>query len=283
MNIDISGRKWRGFATGLNEFAGYSGVAFGGIVTGFLAEAFGLRPMPFYLGLGVILFALLISIFLVKETLPYALKEADERQEGEGSPLLCNEECSLREIIKLVSWRDKTMFACSQAGAIEKFVDVMVWGFLPIYFYNTGLSIAQIGIIVGAYGFSWGILQIFTGALSDKIGRRAPIFAGMWLAGAGILATFYFKEYYLWIITSAITGVGMALLYPTLLAAVGDASQPNWRGTSLGVYRMWRDSGYGFGALLIGFIADIISIRNVFYFVALTMFLSSILIAIYLK
>jgi len=183
----------------------------------------------------------------------------------------------------LVSWRDKAMFACSQAGAIEKFVDVLVWGFFPIYFYLNGLNVAQIGVVVGVYGFSWGILQIMSGPLSDKIGRKIPAVAGMWLAGFGVTATLWTYGYYQWIITCAITGVGMALLYPTILAAIGDASHPNWRGTSLGVYRMWRDSGYGFGALLIGFIADIMNIRSAFYFVAIAMFFSGVLAGVYMR
>lgn len=280
MKMDISGRKWRGLATGLNEFSGYSGVAFGGLATGFLADAFGLRPVPFYFGLAVILAALLISITLARETLPYALKEAEE---FDGRPLLCGEECSFREVFKLVSWKDKTMFACSQAGAVEKFVDVLVWGFFPIYFYLNGLTVAQIGVVVGAYGFTWGLLQILTGPLSDKVGRRAPVVAGMGLAGIGVMATFSASGYYEWIITSMVTGAGMALLYPTLMAAIGDASNPKWRGTSLGVYRMWRDSGYGFGALMIGYMADAFGMRSAFYFVALAMFFSGLLAAAYMR
>ncbi len=258
-------------------------MAFGGIVTGFLAETFGLRPMPFYFGLAVILAALLISIAFVKETLPYALKEAEDWKEDSGTPLLCREKCSFQEVFRLVSWRDKTMFACSQAGAIEKFVDVLVWGFFPVYFYLNGLNVAQIGVVVGAYGFSWGILQTMSGPLSDKIVRKTPAVAGMWLAGFGVASTIWVYGYYQWIITSAITGVGMALLYPTIMAAIGDASHPNWRGTSLGVYRMWRDSGYGFGALLIGFIADTMNIRSPFYFVAIAMFFSGVLAAVYMR
>ena len=283
MKMDISGRKNLGIATGLNEFAGYSGVAFGGIVTGFLAETFGLRPVPFYFGLAVIIVALLISIVFVKETLPYVLKEAEELKDSSETTLLCREKCSLYEIFRFVSWRNKTMFACSQAGAIEKFVDVLVWGFFPIYFYLNGLNVTQIGVVVGVYGFTWGILQIMSGPLSDKIGRKTPIVVGMWTAGMGVAATLWVNGYYNWIITSAITGLGMALLYPTIMAAIGDASHPGWRGTSLGVYRMWRDSGYGFGALLIGFIADIASIRSAFYFVAIAMFFSGALAAVYMR
>ena len=171
--------------------------------------------------------------------------------------------------------------ALSQAGCVEKFVDALVWAFLPVYLYSRGLSLIEIGWIVGVYGFVWGGSQLWTGPLSDAVGRKWPIVSGMWICAAGIGLTLFADGIVAWSMTAAITGVGMALLYPTLIAAVGDISHPDWRGSSLGVYRFWRDLGYGIGALLLGVIADAFgSLEAGFWFTAAAMTISGLWVAL---
>ena len=261
--MDLAGAKWRGFAIGINEFAGYSGVATSALVTGYLAEAYGLRPVPFYFGLAVILAALGIAVVLTKETLPHAHAEAEQQDassasSGANSAQLAPDRkpMSFLDIFKLTTWGDPSMFAASQAGLLHKFTDALVWVSFPLFFKAHGLGVGQIGLIIGVYGFTWGFLQLVTGVLTDRIGSKWPIVIGLFLCGGGVWLTVVVSGMAMWIGTAAVIGVGMALLYPSLLAAVGDIAHPRWRGTSLGVYRMWRDSGYAFGALLIGVISD---------------------------
>ena len=266
--MDLVGSKWRGLATGINEFAGYSGVATTALVTGYLAAAYGLRPAPFYFGLAVILSALGIAVALTKETIHHARHEADVQDARQISSSASPAETSAPrrqptffDIFKLTTWGDPAMFAVSQAGLVHKFADVLVWVSFPLFFKAQGLDVGQIGLVVGVYGFTWGFLQLGTGTLTDKIGRKWPIVAGLFLCGAGVWVTVVVSGISLWITAAAVIGVGMALLYPSLLAAVGDIAHPRWRGTSLGVFRMWRDSGYAFGALLIGLISDTVGFQ----------------------
>ncbi len=185
------------------------------------------------------------------------------------------------EVFALVTFRHRTFSALSQAGCVEKFVDALVWAFLPVYLYGQGLSLPEIGWVVGVYGLVWGVSQLWTGPLSDRLGRKILIVLGMWLAGAGIVATVLVQGFLAWCVAAAITGVGMALLYPTLIAAVSDISHPNWRGSSLGGYRFWRDAGYGIGALLIGVIADATdNMMAGFWFVAAAMGVSGLWVLI---
>ncbi len=171
--------------------------------------------------------------------------------------------------------------ALSQAGCIEKFVDALVWVFFPVLLHARGLSLVEIGWVVGFYVFVWGGSQLWTGPLSDKVGRKWPIVIGMWTCAVGVAATLLVDGFVAWSFTAALTGVGMALLYPTLIAAVGDISHPDWRGSSLGVYRFWRDLGYGIGALLLGLIADTYgSFESGFWFTAAAMALSGLWVAI---
>lgn len=268
--IDIAGSDARGFAVGLDEAFGYSGVAVGTWITGMIAAQpqYGLRPEPFYFLAGVIVVALIISVLFVEETLPYAEAEAESEASDADADL------PFIEVVKRASWGDTTLFATSLAGSVEKFVDVLVWIAFPLYLTTAGLSVAQVGVVVGVYGGVWGVLQLYTGKLADDIGRRPPVVAGMFLAGFGVLATVSVHGYWSWIVTAGVTGVGMALLYPTLITVVGDAAHPTWRATGLGVYRMWRDAGYAFGAILIGITADLASIQVAFYVTAVAMFLS---------
>jgi MFS family permease len=260
--LDIVRPDERGLATGFNEFAGYGGVALAGLITGYAASDYDPRTALLVFGLAVIALALASALLFSAETLPWARAEsaahaaAHKGGTDKRYPAGVSDTPSTGEIFALVSFRHRTFMALSQAGCIEKFVDALVWGFVPVYLRLKGLSLVEIGWVVGAYGFVWGASQLWTGPLSDRFGRKWPIVSGMWICGAGVAAMLLVDGIAGWLVTAAITGVGMALLYPTLIAAVGDISHPDWRGSSLGVYRFWRDIGYGIGALLLGGVAD---------------------------
>jgi MFS family permease len=284
--LDIVRPEQRGVATGFNEFAGYGGVALAGLITGYLASAFDPRWSLFVFGLSVILLALVFALLFSRETIHWAKAESAAHKAGTHSgprprfPSNVSEHPSAKEIFTLVSFRHRTFAAISQAGCVEKFVDALVWGFFPVYLHAKGLSLIDIGWIVGMYGFVWGGSQLWTGPLSDAVGRKWPIVIGMWTCAAGIAATLFADGMVALSITAAVTGVGMALLYPTLIAAVGDISHPNWRGSSLGVYRFWRDLGYGIGALSLGVIADAFgALEAGFWFTAAAMALSGLWVA----
>lgn len=266
--IDLAGSDTRGFAVGLDEAFGYGGVAVGTWVTGIIAAQYGLRPVPFYFLAVVVVVALVSSLIMVEETLPYAQAEAENETTNRDASL------SFRSILKRATWGDRTLFAAAQAGSVEKFVDALVWIAYPLYLTTAGLSIAEVGVVVGVYGGVWGVLQLYTGRLADNVGRRPPVVAGMFIAGFGVLTTVLVDGYRLWLLTAGITGIGMALLYPNLITVVGDVAHPSWRATGLGVYRMWRDAGYGFGAIFIGILADLVSLEAAFYAVAIAMFIS---------
>ena len=284
--LDIVRHDQRGLATGFNEFAGYSGVALAGLVTGYLASDFDPRMSLFVFGLTIIVLALVSALLFSRETLPWARAESAAHKSGthEGPtprfPTNVSEHPSTSEIFTLVTYRHRTFSALSQAGCIEKFVDALVWGFFPVYLFAKGLSLIEIGWVVGVYGFVWGGSQLWTGPLSDAVGRKWPIVAGMWICSLGIAATVMVDGVMPWLLSAAVTGVGMALLYPTLIAAVGDISHPDWRGSSLGVYRFWRDLGYGIGALSLGVIADTFgSLESGFWFTSGAMLLSGLWVA----
>ena len=264
--IDLAGSNARGLAVGLDEAFGYGGVAIGGWVTGVLATTYGLRPQPFYLLTGVIVIGLFISTFLVQETRSYTESE-DTDDSGEV-------DLSFAEIFIRTTYGDRTLFAAAQAGCIEKFVDALVWIAYPLYFTTVGLSVAGVGVVVGVYGGVWGVSQLYTGKLADEVGRRPPIVAGLFVAGAGVLLTPFVTGYTAWVAVAGVTGLGMALLYPNLMTVVGDVAHPRWRAVGLGVYRMWRDAGYVFGALFVGLAADLLSVEAAFYGVAAAMFVS---------
>jgi len=257
-----------------------------GLVTGYLASDFDPRMSLFAFGLTIIVLALISALLFSRETLPWAQAESAAHKSGthEGPtprfPTNVSEHPSTSEIFTLVTYRNRTFSALSQAGCIEKFVDALVWGFFPVYLFAKGVSLIEIGWVVGVYGFVWGGSQLWTGPLSDAVGRKWPIVAGMWICSLGIAATVMVEGVVPWLLTAAATGVGMALLYPTLIAAVGDISHPDWRGSSLGVYRFWRDLGYGIGALLLGVIADTFgSLESGFWFTAGAMALSGLWVA----
>lgn len=285
--LDIVRANERGLATGFNEFAGYGGVALAGIVTGYLAVAYEPRRALFVFGLAIILLALVSALLFARETLHWARAESAAHEEGrrEGPqpdyPDNVPARPSMSEIFMLVTFRHRTFSALSQAGCVEKFVDALVWGFFPAYLYARGLSLVEIGWIVGSYGFAWGASQLWTGPLSDRVGRKWPIVIGMWLCALGVVAIVEADGTRAWCVSAVLTGVGMALLYPTLIAAVGDISHPDWRGSSLGVYRFWRDLGYGIGALALGAIADAYgTLEAGFWFTAGAVALSGLWVAI---
>lgn len=279
--LDITLAEERGLTLGLNEFAGYVGVAAAGIITAYLAAAFGARIGLLVFGLPVVVTALVLSVLALRETLPWAHAEianhqvADVNRPRPRYPAGVAERPGTWEVFALVSWRDRRLAALSQAGLVEKFVDALVWVFYPVFLYQKGMSLPQVGWIIGVYGFVWGGSQLFTGRLSDRIGRHKPNVWGMWLCGGGVAMMLVGEGVAWWSASAALTGFGMALLYPNLSAAVADISHPAWRGSAIGIYRFWRDLGYGIGALGLGLAGHFTGrIEAAFAFVAASMALS---------
>ena len=283
--LDLTTADQRGLTIGLNEFSGYFGVAVAGIVTGYLATAYGPREGLMIFGLVVIAAAGLLTLLWVKDTLPWAHAEGRKHAAGQMTgpkpryPVNISGTPTTWEVFTLMSWRDARMASVSQAGLVEKFVDALVWVFFPVYLYQHGLSLAGIGWVVGVYGFVWGMSQFLTGHLSDRVGRKKPIVAGMWLCGTGVALVLMGSGELWWSFAAAVMGFGMALLYPTLSAAVSDIAHPNWRGSAIGIYRFWRDLGYGIGALLLGAVAALFGgIEAGFWFTAGAMFVSGLIV-----
>lgn len=254
MKIDLVGPKQRGLALGLNEFSGYVAVSLSALATGYIASTYALRPEPFYLGIAFALLGLIFSVFFVQETHQHAKKEALQAHQKGASR-------SFREVFALTSWKDRTLFSVSQAGLVNNLNDGMVWGILPI-FLAASLSLERIGIVAAVYPAVWGLGQLVTGVLSDRLGRKWLIVSGLWIQAAGILMVVLVNSFALWVAAAALMGWGTALVYPTLLAAISDVAHPNWRASAVGVYRLWRDSGYAIGALLSGIIADLFGMSS---------------------
>ncbi len=274
--IDLSGPEQRGLAVGIDEAFGYTGVAVGAWITGVIAASYSLRPEPFYFMAVVVALSVLISVVLVEETLGYARAEASARVDEEDADL------PFLEVVKRVTYGDRTLFAAAQAGHIENFVDTLVWIAFPLYLTQQGLNVAQVGVVVGVHSGAY-FLQLRTGPLGDWIGRRPPVIGGMFLAGAGVLGMLFVRGYLAWTAMSAVSGVGMALLYTNLMTIAGDAPHPTWRASGMGVYRMWRDAGYAVGAVLIGLSMDLVSIRASFYLTGILMFLSGGLVYLWME
>jgi len=249
MKVDLVGPKSRGLAVGLNEFAGYLAVGVTAFLTGYLAARYGLRPVPIYLGVGYAALGTLLSILLVRDTRDHVRQEAAAHAQRPDS-------ISFRDIFALTSFRDRNLFAASQAGLVNNLNDGMSWGIFPLFFASFGLGVERIGVLKAIYPAAWGILQIATGSLSDRWGRKGLIVAGMWVQAAGLFLTAATRAFEGWLLGSLLLGLGTAMVYPSLIAAVSDASHPTWRARSLSVYRFWRDLGYAIGALSAGLIAD---------------------------
>jgi MFS family permease len=279
MKIDLVGPKQRGLAMGLNEFAGYLAVALAALATGWIAEAYGLRPEPFYLGIAFVAAGLALSILFVRETTGHvALEAANHRPHPSTSGAASTP--STREVFALASWRHPALFGASQAGLVTNLKDGLAWGLFPLFFAAGGMSVGQIGTLAFIYPAMWGLLQLWTGGLSDRLGRKRLIASGMAVQGLALLLIGFVDGFWPWFFTSALLGLGTALVYPTLLAAVADVAHPTWRGSAVGVYRLWRDSGYAFGALLAGFLADAFGLRPAILVIGLIALASSAHVAV---
>jgi MFS family permease len=273
MKIDLVGPKRRGLALGLNEFAGYFAVGVTSWVTGYLAAQYGLRPQPFYLGIGIAVVGLVIAIVLVRETHGFAHLEATTVGVASGpSP-------SFGRIFYVTSLANVSLFAACQAGLVNNLNDGMSWGLYPLFFAAHGLGVASIGIIKAVYPGVWGVLQIGTGLLSDRLGRKPLIAWGMVVQAAGIWLTVLVPSYGAWLLGAALQGLGTAMVYPTLLAAITDYTSPTWRASSLGVYRFWRDLGYAVGALVSGIVADALGFEAAIHLVAALTLASGLVVA----
>lgn len=276
--LDLTRMDERGLTIGLNEFAGYAGVALAGVLTAYLAAWLGARDALLLFGLCVIVAALLLASLGIKETLPWARAEALARRD---SVLNKSTTLSAGEVFVLMSWRDLHLFALCQAGLVEKFVDALVWIFYPVFLTQQGLSLPDTAWVISVYGFVWGGSQLFTGRLSDRIGRHKLNVAGMWICGLGVLMMMLGTGVSWWAFSAAVSGWGMALLYPNLSAAVADLARAEWRASAIGIYRFWRDLGYAVGALAIGLIAAMTGyVESAFWLVAFAMFISGVILAL---
>ncbi len=260
MKIDLVGPKARGLAMGFNEFAGYLAVALAALGTGYVAEAFGLRPEPFYLGIAFVALGLGLTLLFVRETREYAALEARSYRARAEVGTESDRDLSAREVFILATWRHPALLSASQAGLVTNFKDGLAWGLFPLFFAAGGLTVSQIGVLTFIYPALWGLLQLWTGGLSDRLGRKPLIAAGMLLQGLALFTVASGSGFWVWFVGSALLGAGTAMVYPTLLAAVADVAHPAWRGSAVGVYRLWRDSGYAFGAIVAGLLADLVGI-----------------------
>lgn len=276
MKIDLVGPKSRGLAVGLNEFAGYLAVGVTAYLTGYLAAEYGLRPAPIYLGVAYAILGAALSILLLCDTREHVRLETAGHAR-EAAPI------SFREIFLLTSFRDRNLFAASQAGLVNNLNDGMSWGIFPLFFASFGLAIDRIGLLKAVYPATWGILQVATGPLSDRWGRKGLIVAGMWVQAAGLFLTGATTHFEWWLVGSLLLGIGTAMVYPSLIAAVSDASHPSWRARSLSVYRFWRDLGYAIGALSAGIIADRFGLSAAIGSIAALTFISGVVVAVFMR
>jgi MFS family permease len=254
MKIDLVGPKQRGLAMGLNEFAGYLAVALAAFATGEIAARYGLRPEPFYLGIAFVALGLALSLFLVRDTMAHVRHETESHDDGAMDA--AHPDGARRGLFARVSWRDPALSSASQAGLVNNLNDGLAWGLFPLFFAAAGLSIREIGLLAFIYPATWGVVQLWTGALSDRAGRKWLIVWGMVLQGVALLAMAALRGLGPWLAAGALLGMGTAMVYPTLLAAIGDVAHPSWRGSAIGIYRLWRDLGYAVGALVAGLLAD---------------------------
>ncbi len=278
--IDLVGPVNRGLAVGIDESAGYVGTGLGGLAAGLLVAAYGLRPAPYLLALAVVAAGALVTAGLARETLPWARAEAA----GHRGPRTTQARVpKLRQLAAYMSWHDRSMLAVCQAGLFNKFADSLVAAFFPLYFLHKGLSLPVIGLLVGVYAWVWGLGQVASGALADRIGRKTPVTAGTFLIGVGIVVIAAGSTRGLWFAGAIVMGIGMALAYPNLITAVGDTAHPAWRGGALGVYRLWRDGGYALGPLVLGVVAALAGIDAALWAAAAIMTASGLILLLLLR
>jgi MFS family permease len=276
MKIDLAGPRNRGLAMGLNEFAGYFAVAIAAWATGYLASRYGLRPEPFYLGLGFLACGLLLSAFAVRETHGHVAHE---------TTTLALETVRLTpgEIFRLTTWKNRNLSSATQAGLVNNLNDGLAWGLFPLIFAAAGLGLDAIGVLAGLYPAVWGTSQLVTGGLSDRVGRKWLIAWGMWVQAGGIVVIALVWTYSGFAVGAVLLGLGTAMVYPTLLAAIGDVAHPTWRASAVGVYRLWRDLGYAIGAVIAGVVADLFGLSEAALVVAALTFTSGIILAIRMR
>lgn len=269
MKIDLVGSRQRGLAMGLNEFAGYVAVAASALATGWIAVRYGLRPQPFYLGVGFVIIGLALSTLLVRETLHHVSHESDLvgtlPPGGMATP---------RQVFWRTTLFDVNLSSVSQAGLVNNLNDGMAWGLFPLVFAAAGMDLAQVGLLAAIYPATWGFGQLVTGALSDRTGRKPLIVWGMWIQAAGIGVVTLAHAFAGFAAGAVLLGIGTAMVYPTLLAAIGDVAHPSWRASAVGVYRLWRDLGYAIGALLAGVTADAFGLAAAMWVIAALTFVS---------
>ena len=267
--LDLAGPRHRGIATGLNEFAGYGAVGLAAFLTGNLAAMYGIRPVPFVVGAVAVVAGITLSAVFVRETRPFARLEAGPAARSH----------SFWSTFADTSWRNRSLFACSQGGLVTNLNDGIAWGLLPLFLIGRGLSTDAIGIVVGLYPVSWGLLQLVTGPASDIVGRKPMIVTGMSLQAAGFLGFLVGGDLVAWSASSLILGLGTAMVYPTYLSAVGDLARPEARGATVGVYRFWRDVGFAVGAIAVGIFADSFGIDASLGLTGAITFASGVLVA----
>ena len=275
MKIDLVGPKQRGLAMGLNEFSGYFAVAGSALATGWIAAEYGVRPEPFYLGVAYAAVGLALSVLLVRETLQHVSQEIRSHTESAADVMPTQ-----AEIFKRSTFSDRNLSSISQAGLVNNLNDGLAWGLFPLVFAAAGLTLAEIGGLAAVYPAVWGIAQIFTGALSDRVGRKQLIVWGMWVQAGGIAVTVLSSGAVGFGAGAVLLGLGTAMVYPTLLAAIGDVAHPKWRASAVGVYRLWRDLGYAAGALIAGVTADLFGLASAVWVVAGITFLSGVVAAV---
>jgi len=272
MKIDLVGPERRGLAMGMNEAAGYGAVALTALATGFIAEHAGLRPEPFFLGIAYAGLGLTLSTLFVRETRGHAQHEESRHDAASAKK-------STREVFVLTSFRERALSSCSQAGLVNNLNDGLAWGIFPIYFARAGLSVGRIGVLVALYPAVWGLGQLVTGALSDRVGRKPFIVGGMLTQAVAIGWIAATSGFVPWAFCALALGIGTAMVYPTFLAAIGDVAHPRWRASAVGVYRLWRDAGFAVGAILAGVIADAFGIPTAIWSVGALTALSGLIVA----
>ncbi|WP_412542965.1 MFS transporter [Longispora sp. K20-0274] len=272
MKIDLAGPHRRGLAMGLNEAAGYTAVAATALATGWLAAEYGLRPAPFLLAAAYVALGLGLSVFFVRETHDHARHEATHH-----APVAA---VSTREAFTRTSFREPALSAVSQAGLVNNLNDGLAWGLLPVLFAAHGISLTRIGVLAALYPGVWGLGQLITGPLSDRYGRKPFIVAGMLTQAAALTGFALATTFTAWALAAVALGAGTAMVYPTLLAAIGDVAHPSWRARSVGVYRLWRDGGFAVGALLAGLLADAFDIPTAIWAVAILTAASGVIVAV---